>query len=254
MSDKIDIFTHHHIWKIINTYTFTAGSSDKKQHWFKYLSFQIDGKVKNGEKTVGLRQWKFGKDRINFYDKTGKLSQYTLFSSVKMTNDGVELRLNFPNQPLSNYNLLFSDGLNADLNELPSVFEHDKEGHLTYHNKSNTINFPYFYESGKIKIEPEKKYLLSIDIRVEDVFTFIGNDDFFIISELIKDHEKDLLENHSEQLSINFENVTSKKWKHIEKEFSFDCDYIIFGPYLRGKGVVEFKNINLIEVQDIVKN
>ena len=242
MNDRISSFTHQQIWQILSTYTFSAGNSDGTQRWYPNISFCIDGTLKNTEKSVGLHSWKFARDRINFYDKQGKLTQFSLFDSKKIRQDGIEMRLNFPNQPLTNYNLLFSDGLNTAPDFLPNEFVYG-ENHILSYGSLNPINFPYFYKAGKLKVDIGQKYLLSIQVKVEDVFTFGRDDDFFILSESASDIE--LFTGEQRYFSMNFENLTSNKWKHIEKELVFTSEYVTYGPYITGKGQVAFKNIDL---------
>ena len=75
------------------------------------------------------------------------------------------------------------------------------------------------------------------------MFTFGRDDDFFILSESASDIE--LLTGEQRYFSMNFENLTSNKWKHIEKELVFTSEYVTYGPYITGKGQVAFKNIDL---------
>ena len=243
MTSKINEFSHEQMWKILDTYTFTAGSRNKVQKWFSNIIFHIDGTLENTEKTVGLRRWEFSKDRIEFYDKNGKLSQFALFATSKITENGFEMRLNFPNKSLEDYNSLFSDGLKQNHEFFPSVF-YEEKNKLLYQN-SGSVNYPYFFKVAQLKVDKDAKYILSVDIRVEDIFSLIDNDIFFKFLIFDDESEIDLLSGENHELSINFENITSKKWKHIEKEFSFTRDYISYGPYLVGCGKVEFKNIKL---------
>ena len=246
MSHQINKFTHEQVWEILNSYTFTAGNKSKTENWYPGIIFHADGTFENTEKSVGLHNWKFANDRIEFFDKIGKLSQFGLFSTIKSDKNGFEIRLNFPNQTLENYNLLYSDGLKIEKDVFLDAFS--EEGEIVSYQSNNPINFPYFYQSGKIKIDRPAKYLLSFDVRIEDVFSFSDNDVFFKLLMFDEISGMNLVLVDEKQFSINFENITSNKWKHIEKELILESDNVIYGPYLAGNGHAEFKKINLSKV------
>lgn len=246
MSNQINKFTHEQVWEMLNTYTFTAGNKEKTERWYPGIVFHVDGTFENTEKTVGLHSWKFAKDRVEFYDKNGRLTQFAIFKSAQANKDGFEIRLNFPNQSLDNYNLLFSDGLKKEREFLPVVF-HEVHDVLVYQN-SVSINYPYFYQMSQIKIDKHDKYILSFDVKVEDVFSFSENDAFFNISMFDERTELNLLAGNNRYFSMNFENLTSGKWKHIEKELNFENDYVVYGPFLVGQGKAEFREIKLHKV------
>lgn len=246
MSHQINKFTHEQVWEILNSYTFTAGNKSKTENWYPGIIFHADGTFENTEKSVGLHNWKFANDRIEFFDKKGKLSQFGLFSSMKSDKNGFEVCLNFPNKTLENYNLLYSDGLKIEKDVFLDAFS--EEGEIVSYQSNNPINFPYFYQSGKIKIDKHDKYILSFDVKVEDVFSFSENDAFFNISMFDERTELNLLAGNNRYFSMNFENLTSGKWKHIEKELNFENDYVAYGPFLVGQGKAEFREIKLHKV------
>lgn len=252
MSHQINKFTHEQVWEILNSYTFTAGNKVKTQEWYTGIIFNLDGTFENTEKSVGLHSWKFAKDRVEYFDKHGKLNQFSLFSSMKSDKNGIELRLNFPNQSSDTYNLLVSDGFKKEKEFLPTVFYQDKD--ILRYQSNNPIKFPYFYNAGKIEIDRYAKYMLSFEVRVEDVFSFLDNDVFFNLLMInASTPEVGISLNEERRFSMNFENLTSNKWKQIRKELSFDSDYVIYGPYLSGKGKAEFREIELHKISSLSK-
>lgn len=79
----------------------------------------------------------------------------------------------------------------------------------------------------------------------------MGDDTFFIIV----GHEKSIFNFSNtdldiKKLSMNFENLTSKKWKTIAIEIQLSSNYISVGPFLTQKGHAEFKNIKLTELHE----
>lgn len=237
------------LWKdVLSRYTFTAGPKDKSGSWFTNIGFLDNGLFSNAEKSVGLHSWKLKKDRVETFKKTGEIVQIILFDSIDESQN-CQMKLNFHNKPLSQFNLLWADGQQEVQPVGNQKFAMTGPNSLIYEYKNKALIPVMFVHSCK-QINPTIKYRLSFDVRFEDIFSFCENDMLFCISPM-KNNEFDILDKDSENLSIYFENITSKKWKHIEKTLSFSSTEIALGPCLAGSGKVEFKNILFEEIGEL---
>lgn len=234
------------LWEdVLSRYTFTAGTKDKSISWFSNIEFLENGLFTNTEKSIGLHHWKFKKDRIETFKKTGEITQIIFFDSIVATT-GYQMKLNFHNKPLNHFNLLWPDGQQMIRSKRSEKYYMTSGGSIIYENENRAL-LPIMYGHFYHNIKTTSRYKLSFDIRIEDTFSFIENDILFCISP-IRNNVFDILDDNTEKISINFENITSRKWKHIEKMVSFSSDKVVLGPCLAGTGKAEFKNIFFQEV------
>lgn len=126
---------------------------------------------------------------------------------------------------------------------------YDKNGMITYKSPYQ-LPKPAFLPLGQLNTRnAQEEYDLDFSVRVDDISGFFEQDSFFVVLE--SDQPFDLTQLNfvdfdseaAQKLSINFENLTSNKWKRLTNTYRFDKSYVLYGAYLAGKGKVEIKNI-----------
>lgn len=111
---------------------------------------------------------------------------------------------------------------------------------------------PAFLSFGQLKLQDiSEEYDLQLTVRIDDSSGFFPEDSFFVVIESDEPFDLNNLkfdDIDAKKLSINFENLTSNKWKHISNTYRFDKKYVIYGALLSGKGKADFKNIKFNKI------
>ncbi len=243
-----DWSTIYHPYELmLSNKTFSFSNLDRSSIWFTHCYFASDGSFGNMPSYQEFR-WQIEDQNINIYNKKNEISRVIEGKELRDCNleDIKELRAKVINR--DDYRLFYQDGtreiVGKNFTVLPNLVTY--EGKPTQHIDCNLICPPIYLNHSKTS-----KLLLQFDVKVDDVFNFMTDDTFFIIV----GHEKSEfrfseVDLDVQKLSMNFENLTSKKWKTIAIEIKLSSNYISVGPYLTQKGHAEFKNIKLTELND----
>lgn len=186
-------------------------------------------------------------EKISTYFFSDSIQKY----SVEFSDSLYSKIDNVKNEPynIANFirNLDFSDGDNYWEN-LKNEFEvSENRLSIDRRGKKGSVMFV----SDPVQISARKgnarKFKLSFDVMIDDVFAMGANDLYFIV----RTYDNKLFSGHgteSHGLYAKFDNLTSKKWKHIEKTFELIGDYLYLGPMLRGQTKAKYKNIEFEEI------
>lgn len=127
------------------------------------------------------------------------------------------------------------------------LFKEDN-GQILYDSHYQLKN-PVFLPLGQLELSRNLgECSLNLDIHISDISGFFTQDSFFALIQSDKVSNLSISDFNSEDIqkvSINFENITSNKWKHIDKLYKLNKKHIAYGILLSGKGQVAFKNIDL---------
>lgn len=240
---------YHPYVLMLSDKTFLFSNSDKTKKWFKKCFFKIDGTFGNMPSNQEVR-WEIKNEKINIFNKKNELYRYIGAESLQenLVKDSVTLIAKFADANRDDFGLFTQDGtheiVGKNFTVLPNLltYEGDPSQHIDY----NLICPPVYLGQEKPSV-----LLLQFDVKVDDLFDFMADDTFFVIvghdKEKFSFSDGDL---NVQKLSMNFENLTSKKWKTIAIEIKLSSNYISVGPYLTQKGHAEFKNIKLTELND----
>lgn len=255
MSDNINLIDDVINWlTVYNPYelelykrTFSISNIDKSRIWHTNCFFASGGVFGNMSSNLESR-WEIGYSTINIFnlnnDLTRTIDLKHLVGSEKKTDLELPAKIVYSDK----YILFYQDGTRElagkNFAVTPNLLTY--EGNPSQHIDSNLICPPVYLGQA-----PTSKLLLQFDVKVDDVFDFMGDDTFFIIV----GHEKSIFNFSNtdldiKKLSMNFENLTSKKWKTIAIEIQLSSNYISVGPFLTQKGHAEFKNIKLTELHE----
>ena len=247
-SDCTNWSTIYHPYEImLSDKTFSFSNSDQTKIWFTKCFFASDGSFGNMQSNQEVK-WKIENNNINIYNKKNDLYRIIEAESISDSLNENKTTLVAKVAHRDDYGLFTQDGTRklAGKNFTITPNSLSYEGNPNQHIDCNLICPPIYLGQ-----EKTSKLLLQFDVKVDDVFDFMGDDTFFIIV----GHEKSIFNFSNtdldiKKLSMNFENLTSKKWKTIAIEIQLSSNYISVGPFLTQKGHAEFKNIKLTELHE----
>jgi hypothetical protein len=227
--------------------TFSLSNLEHSKIWHTNFYFSPGGSFGNMSSNQES-SWRIGHGMINIYNKENELTRVIDTKSLVNQKMQSDLELQAKIVDTENYLLFTQDGIR----ELAGK-NFSEQGELLLYDGNPSQHIDYNLMCPPIYLGHERPatLLLQFDIKVDDVFEFMMDDTFFAIV----GHEKSVFNFQDDtldiqKLSMNFENLTSKKWKTIAMEIKLSSNYISVGPYLTQKGHVVFKNIGLTRLAE----